>query len=676
MALDLAWLIPALPLAAFALVALFGKWTPERGGWLTFLAIAASGVLSLLVGWDVWQHHREAFHVSDAFIWTLQDNLGHAWLEAGSLVFDMGVYVDNLTAFLLVPVGILTTGIALYSLGYMGPEKEGYHLDDGTHVHIDGRQRYYAALALFVAGMLGFVLGSNLLMMFIFWEIMGLCSYLLIGYWYAKPSASAAAQKAFLTTRVGDVFFLLGLAVLAVTFGDVTGQAFVLDLDVILAEENISAVASASPNTLGLALLCLFVGAVGKSAQFPLHIWLPDAMEGPTTVSALIHAATMVKAGVFLIARFMPLYAQVDWVLMTVAGIGALTALLAASMAVFNNDIKRVLAFSTISQLGYMFLGMGAVALVAGGFTAGLLHLLNHAFFKALLFLCAGAVGFAIHSYDMREFGGLKKYMPVTAWTMFIATLSISGVPPFSGFWSKDLLLEEVWLGFAEGGSMFFLALWVIALVTAGLTAYYMFRLWFMTFLGDYRGDHDEDHLHDGTWHMNAVLIVLAGISIVTGFAIFLPEGFVFLPEHPLHFSLGHLIGAWQTYAGLGVVAIGIAAAWAKWNPSAVEDSITADEDYQGYPKVAYRRYYLTEIYYAAVDKTVVAGAFLLDTFDRLVIDAAVDLVGKVNAAMGDWGRKLQTGLVSDYALAILSGVLLMVIVVVYILRYTVGGGL
>jgi len=677
MVMEYAWLIPALPLAAFVLVTLFGSRLPERGGYISAGAIVASGALAVYTAWESWGRLTESFrgehgHWGEAFTWTFQDALGTAWLEAGNFVFDLGVYLDSITAWLLGAVGILTAGIALYSIGYIRPEKEGYHLDDGSPIHVDGRQRYYAALALFVGSMLGFVLGSNLLEMFVFWELMGLCSYLLIGFWYAKPSAAAAAKKAFLVTRVGDVFFLGGLVTLAVIFGDAVGSAVALDLSTLLDTATIEAVAAAHPTALGLSVLGLFIGAVGKSAQLPLHVWLPDAMEGPTTVSALIHAATMVKAGVFLVARFFPLFDAVPWVLYTVAVVGAVTAFVAATMAVVNYDIKRVLAFSTISQLGYMFMGLGVGAAVAGGFAAGLFHLLNHAFFKALLFLCAGAVGFALHNYDMRDFGGLKEYMPITAWTMLAATLAISGIPPFSGFFSKDELLSEAFLAGKEHA--LFYGVWALALITAGLTAYYMFRLWFMTFLGDYRGDHEEE-LADGTWHMNLVLGVFAVFTLVTGFAVFFASDNL-LFHHALEVTPAKLVTSWKTYLSLGVAGAGIALAWTRYGPDNVEDHLTPVGEETGAEGVMIDRYYVTEAYYKATDAIVLGLARLFDAFDTHVVDWSVDAIGRFNNWMGRVGSRWQTGRVSDYATWILSGLLAFVVIVVYILRYTIGRGI
>ena len=478
--LDYAWLIPALPALAAVLITLFGLRTPEKGGWIAVALVGFAGALSLGVFYEglrqvTWEnpHLRE-------FNWFTTGT------GANALQMNFGLYIDPLTIFMLFTVGILVTLIALYSTGYMHAE--------GT-----GRRRYYAELTLFITGMLGMVVSSNYLMAFVFWEIMGLCSYLLIGYWYNKPSAASAAKKAFLTTRVGDAFLLVGLGILFIQFKT-------LDFDALFA-----AAAQGAPGVdrgaLLLANACIFIGAVGKSAQFPLHTWLPDAMEGPTTVSALIHAATMVKAGVYLVARSYPLFVLTPEVLVAVAVIGGFTALFAASLALTNWDLKRVLAYSTLSQLGYMFLGLGvagalywahgehtaAIAATAlTGVTVAVFHLFSHAFFKAGLFLSAGSVGHAMHHaanpYDMRAMGGLRKYMPITAFAMLMGTISIAGVPPFSGFFSKDSIIHEVYLAAVETGAVLWWVLFGMAVLTAGMTAYYMFRLYFLTFEGTHRG--------------------------------------------------------------------------------------------------------------------------------------------------------------------------------------------
>ncbi|MFA5862825.1 MAG: NADH-quinone oxidoreductase subunit L, partial [Candidatus Thermoplasmatota archaeon] len=476
--MDYAWLIPALPALAAAAIALFGMRTPEKGGWLAVLLVGLAGALSLGVFYEGLR--------LDPVSWDAPFLRSFNWFTTGGFSIDMGLYIDPLTIFMLFTVGILVTLITLYSTGYMH--------DEGP-----GRRRYYAELTLFITGMLGLVVSNNYLMLFVFWEIMGLCSYLLIGYWYHKPSAASAAKKAFLTTRVGDAFFLVGIGILFVSFKTLNFHE--------LFEMASKGAPGVDRNVLLLANSCIFIGAVGKSAQFPLHTWLPDAMEGPTTVSALIHAATMVKAGVYLVARSYPLFVLTPQLLVAVAVIGGFTALFAATLALTNWDIKRVLAYSTLSQLGYMFLGLGvagallwahgdegaAIATVAfTGVTVALFHLFSHAFFKAGLFLSAGSVGHAMHHaqnpYDMRNMGGLRKYMPITAFAMLMGTISISGIPPFSGFFSKDSIVHAIYEVATETGSPIYWVLFGVAVITAGLTAYYMFRLYFLTFEGEHRG--------------------------------------------------------------------------------------------------------------------------------------------------------------------------------------------
>ncbi|MGQ0536985.1 MAG: NADH-quinone oxidoreductase subunit L [Methanobacteriota archaeon] len=647
MVLEYAWLIPTLPVLAFVAVLFAGPRTPERGGYIALAGIGGAGLLSVLVFWSVWQGHAASFE--EPFVATRQ------WIAAGEHTITFGVYVDNLTALLLLAVGILTTCIALYSLGYMHGEKDGYDVDE-THIDVDGRRRYYAELALFVAGMLGFVVSYNLWQAFIFWEVMGLCSYLLIGYWYARPSAAAAAKKAFLVTRVGDVSFLLGIILLQVKLGSV-------DFTHLFSEEA-KAVLSADLGYTTTALLLLFGGAVGKSAQFPLHVWLPDAMEGPTTVSALIHAATMVKAGVFLVARLFPIFALSHDALLVVAAVGAVTAFLTAAMALWNNDLKRVLAFSTISQLAYMFLGLGAAGIAAAGYTASMYHLLNHAFFKALLFLGAGAVGHALHTYDMRELGGLKTKIPLTAYTMLLGCLAIAGVPPFSGFFSKDELLASVYEA-AEHDPVY-LGLFALGVATAAMTAFYMFRLWWMTFAGSYRGHHDLHHVHSEPRTMAVVLGFLAVWTILPSLWFTKIGDFVFF-GHEAHFSIAHLLGSWLTYVSLGAAALGIYVAWANYRPERVESSILPDSAYRGVRLFFYRRMYIDDLYDWASVKAGVGLARLLDWMDRSVIDGVVDGVGAVSLAASRLARRMQTGNVQDYAALLLAGVLAMIAFLIYV---------
>src|SRR5213083_2804299 len=474
-----ACLILLLPLAAFVIIGLLGRWLRDGSGYVAVAGMLGSLVLSLYVFVQVLAQGA----LGGGFASQTID--GYVWLPSipGNEI-RISLLIDNLSSLMLVLVSFLCLLIFIYSLGYMHEE--------------EGKPRYYAEVSLFATGMLGTVSADNFLQLLIFWEIMGLCSYLLIGFWYSKPEAAAAAKKAFLVTRVGDVLFLVGVLVIwnvfgTLSFGEIQGKMASLYPNPL------------TPQLLTLIPLLLFGGAVGKSAQFPLHAWLPDAMEGPTTVSALIHAATMVKAGVYLTARsfifLVPLAPGVQppfTAILVIAGIGGFTAIFAATMAVVNFDIKRVLAFSTISQLAYMFLGLGAGAYLmateavngepvnSAGYSAALYHLFNHAFFKALLFLSAGSVIHAVHTNDMRQMGGLSHHLPITSKTMLFGALALAGIVPFSGFFSKGEILSVTFEAGAEQPG--FYLLYASGVVTAFLTAFYIFRLWFMTFRGEYRG--------------------------------------------------------------------------------------------------------------------------------------------------------------------------------------------
>src|SRR5713226_2238477 len=439
------WLILLLPLGAFLGVAVAGRRLREGGGYVVVGAMAGSLVLSLYVFVQVLMQGGLGGNFAPQTI------TGYVWLPSipGNEI-RISIPIDNLSSLMLVLVSFLCLLIFMYSLAYMHEE--------------EGKPRYYAEVSLFATGMLGTVSADNFLQLLIFWEIMGLCSYLLIGFWYHKPEAAAAAKKAFLVTRVGDVLFLIAVLIIW------------SELGTLCFNEIATRVGLLSPQLLTLIPLLLFGGAVGKSAQFPLHTWLPDAMEGPTPVSALIHAATMVAAGVYLVARAFPLFSASPTAMLVVAWVGGFTTIFAATQGLVMSDIKRVLAYSTISQLGYMMLGLGV-----GSLTAGTFHLVSHAFFKALLFLAAGAV---IHNtggeQNMFYLGGLFRKMPITAITFLIGALALAAIPPFSGFWSKDEVLTAT---YASGNSILFL----FALVTAGLTAFYIFRAWFLTFLGERR---------------------------------------------------------------------------------------------------------------------------------------------------------------------------------------------
>ncbi|MBD3162088.1 MAG: NADH-quinone oxidoreductase subunit L [Candidatus Eisenbacteria bacterium] len=464
-------LILLLPLAGFAIQMFFGTRLPRKGDWLSTGLIGISLVLGIVM-----------------FIRTLGVfDAGYArqvhwpWIDIGGFRVGMGILFDNLTAVMLMVVGIVSFLVHLFSIGYL---------------HGDVRySRYFGYLGIFSFSMLGLVLCDNLLALYVFWELVGLSSYLLIGHWFEKKSASDAAKKAFLTTRIGDVGMFIGIMILYAKLGT-------FRFDEIFAAVADGEIGGSLLTWAGVGLFC---GAIGKSAQFPLHVWLPDAMEGPTPVSALIHAATMVAAGVYMVGRLFLLFTPEA--LLVIAYIGLITAVMAASIAIVQTDIKKALAYSTISQLGYMITALGV-----GGYTAGLFHLMTHAFFKALLFLGSGSVIHAVHSQEMPDMGGLRKKMPVTFWTFLVATLAISGVPGLSGFFSKDMILGAS-LAFGMEHSSH-LIIFLLLLVTAGVTAFYMFRVVFLTFLGRPRDEERYAHAHESPAVMTIPLTVLAVLAV------------------------------------------------------------------------------------------------------------------------------------------------------------------
>ena len=420
---------------------------PKLAGYTTITAVTASLILSVVVLFKLLGAANHELTVPQ-INWVIIEN---------GVTMHLGLMVDSLTGIMLLVVNIVSLMVQIYSQGYM-KDDTGYH-------------RYYAIMSLFTAAMLGLVMADSLLLAFMFWELVGLCSYLLIGFWFHKPSAANAAKKAFIVTRIGDFGFLAAIILLY----SHTGTFNINEL------KGLAITGALAGTTLTWAAIGIFAGAIGKSAQFPLHVWLPDAMEGPTPVSALIHAATMAAAGVFLVARTYPLFEYSATALHAVAIIGGFTAIFAASIALVQNDIKRVLAYSTISQLGYMMLG-----LATGGVAVGIFHLFNHAFFKALLFLGAGSINHATKTFDMREMGGLRKAMPKTFATFLIGAASLAGIWPLAGFWSKDAILANAW---DNQRLLFFLVI-----ITVFMTAFYMFRVVFLTFGGTYRG---KEHLHE-----------------------------------------------------------------------------------------------------------------------------------------------------------------------------------
>ena len=644
----MALLIPALPILAAGLIFLFGKKMWRGGAWISIVAVAASFALSLPFFWRMiqggeplgWQ--TEWFHVSG---------------PDGGYPFMVGVLFDNLSVWLMTLVSLLSLLIIVFSTAYLSDETD------------EKLRRYYAVKSLFVAGMLGTVVMDNYLMLFVFWEVMGVCSYLLIGYWYHKQSAAVAAKKAFLVTRLGDIFLFLGIILLFTTFHTFNYRAlFHMDL-------------AGHKETVFWAGLFIFGGAVGKSAQFPLDLWLPDAMEGPTTVSALIHAATMVKGGVFLVARSWPLLlVSGDNLFLIIGVVGGFTAIYTATMALVATDIKRVLAFSTLSQLGYMFLALGAGGVLflhtgsGAGFTAAMLHLMNHAFFKALLFLGSASVILGLHHHqDLREMGGLAKKMKTTHVTMLIGSLSIAGIIPLSGFWSKDQVLETAFSAGATN-SVFFL-LWVMGVLTAALTAFYMFRMMYLAFYGTPRTEHAE-HAHESPSVMTVPLAILAVAAAVSGLWLIAGPGFSGIIHYPYSLDLGEAeiessgtllhnfflgANAWLTYLSLAVALAGIWFARARYAAGLPADEVATPT--KGWRGLLYRRYYVTEAIYEPLGNTVAYGtAKVAAWFDRRGIDGAVNGIANRTDEAGSRARRWQDGHLTTYMASIAIGVALLLV--------------
>ncbi|MEM4728741.1 MAG: NADH-quinone oxidoreductase subunit L [Thermoplasmata archaeon] len=638
-----AWLIPVFPLVAFPFILFFGKRTPKEGGALAIAAVGLSLILSLLVVVDVARGivpppAGEGEGAGEAGPGAYESSITWAGLPGVRTPLEAGVLVDHLTCLMLVVVSLIGWLVVVYSVGYMARD--------------DGKLRYYAEISLFIGVMLGLVLANNFLMVFIFWELVGLCSYLLIGFWYRKPEAAAAAKKAFLVTRVGDVLFLVGVISIYSNFGTLNFRDIQQQLAAALDGGTLDV------RALTTMALLVFGGAVGKSAQFPLHVWLPDAMEGPTTVSALIHAATMVKAGVYLVARAFFLFEHAPDALLTVAWIGGVTALMAATMAIVATDIKRVLAYSTISQLGYMMLALGV-----GGYSAAMFHLQNHAFFKALLFLCAGSVIHAMETNDMRQMGGLGRRMRLTSLTMLIGVLAITGVVPFSGFWSKDEIIASVY----HSGSWALLAL---AVLTALLTSFYMFRLWFLTFAGEPRS-REAGEAHESPPVMTVPLLVLAGFAVLSGF-IGTPlwpqfQSFIHWGQHEaeaLDATTASLMGA-----SLAVALIGLSLAYVFYiSRKASPDRAVSGGAGKAIHTLLVQKYYMDHLYYAFAEKVVWTFSRLCDAFDLRVIDGAVNRVSDGAVRAGESWRRAVTGNVQHYAVGIVIGICLLIVLILFIL--------
>lgn len=617
-----AWLLPALPLAAFLLIVAFRRWLPAQGAWIAILLTGAGALLF----WPI----------LNALLADGPRLYQPVWFAVGEDVFFAPYIVDPLSTTLLGVVLTCSFLIQVYSLGYLaGEPRFGW---------------FFAVVALFTAAMLGLVLSASLLTLYICWELVGVCSYLLIGFWYDRPAAVAAAKKAFITTRVGDVGLFIGILLLFRATGT-------FDIPAIVAGARSGAI---DGGLLTIATLLMLLGAIGKSGQFPLHVWLPDAMEGPTPVSALIHAATMVTAGVYLVARLFPLFELAPTSLAVVAAIGLISAFGASLLALVQTDIKRVLAYSTISQLGLMLLSLGS-----GFLAAAIFHLTTHAFFKALLFLSAGSVIHGSGRQNLDELGGLRRAMPVTALTLLAGAGALAGFPLTSGYFSKD----EILLGLLERNVLLFVA----GLVISALTAFYTFRLWFRTFLGETRG-----HPHESPWIMLAPLVAFAVPALVVGGLVYLPFGpaanvIAFLTgdtgQPPAQYEV---IGSYYRahhesppnllVLGLSAVAAltGIGAAWARYGRGLAPARSTGPLG-----TLLENGYYVDALYGWITGRLVMGISGLLAWFDRRwVNDAGVNGAGRLPSVVGTRLRYLQTGNLSNYGLAIVAGLALIAAIV------------
>lgn len=625
------WYIPLLPLFGAVFLGIFGYRLPK---WVVTVigngTVGFSFLLSVLAFTEVIAGN------------TFDGNLFN-WIVAGSFKATFGVMVDQLSSVMMLVVTGVGFLIHIYSVGYMS--------------HDPGYPRFFTYLNLFIFSMLLLVMGNNLLLLYLGWEGVGLCSYLLIGFWYHKPSAANAGMKAFITNRIGDVGFAIGIFLIFSTIGSIMYS------DILHSGAQL-----AGAGILTVTLIMLFIGATGKSAQFPLYVWLPDAMEGPTPVSALIHAATMVTAGVYMVARFNALFAMSKVAMTIVVVIGTFTALFAATMALTQNDIKKVLAYSTISQLGYMFIGVGV-----GAYAAGIFHLMTHAFFKALLFLGAGSVIHAMHEeQDIQKMGGLYKKIKITAITFIIAWLAISGIPPFAGFFSKDAILAKAF--------EFHWLVWVFGVIGAGLTAFYMTRLVMLTFFGESRVDPAvEPKIHESPRVMTIPLMVLAVLSVIGGwvgipevlhggnhfehflhpvFAQGMEHARAVLGDHHVSHALEYVLMAISVAVALGGIFLGYSM-YIKKKP----DPVAMAQKYRGVYTMLYNKYYMDEIYQKLFIQPFVSfSRWMWAKIDVGIIDNLVNATGKIMIVLALLLRRIQTGYLQLYAVFIMAGMILVLV--------------
>lgn len=616
-----AWLIPLYPLLAFVLIVSL-RWVnilkERHGSGIVIVTTVASLLHSALLLLTAKGHFAP-------FGETI------TWLQAGPLQLPMGYFVDAAGMMMLLVVTTVSLLIHIYTRGYMS-EDPGY-------------SRFYAYLALFNFSMLSLVLSSSLFQMYVFWEMVGVSSYLLIGFWFTKPSAAQAATKAFLMNRIGDFGLLIGILTLLFYSRDwLHGPVLMFSHMPQIAQ---AALGAAGPTVFTIIAVLLFMGPVAKSAQLPLHTWLPDAMEGPTPISALIHAATMVAAGVFLIARLYPVFTLSSTAMSVIAVVGVLTAFVAATIALTQVDIKKALAYSTMSQLGYMVMAMGL-----GAYTAGLFHLMTHAYFKAMLFLCSGSVIHGCHhEQDMRQMGGLKHKMPLTWLTYLIGTVAITGVLPFAGFWSKDEILAT-----AYGQPLFF----AVALLTAGMTSFYMFRTYFLTFEGEYRG---HAHPHESPNVMTYPLLVLAVPSVLIGAVLAMGWG---VPSFAklIHFGEHHHEGFNYLVMGLStsVAWLGLGLSWLMYGKKVIDPAKIAAAVRPLYT-LSWNKWFFDDAYLGIAQKIYLPFADLSSWFDRTVIDGLVGLSARSVTYTGGVLRRIQTGSLQLYLVVLFVSISVLFIV-------------
>lgn len=628
-------LIPLIPLAVFLLLGIFNKKIkPAISGYIGVAGLLVSTVLSFNTAYQYFFVNGKADGVYQTFVEKT------VWMNfTDTLAIDMGIQIDPISVMMLIVVSIVSLMVNIYSRGYMKGD--------------DGYTKFFAFLGLFSFSMYGLVMASNLFQIYIFWELVGVSSYLLIGYYYTKPSAVSAAKKAFIVTRFADLGFLIGILII----GYYTGT---YDFETLNNPEGNAILNWASTSFMGLsvltwALILIFIGGAGKSAMFPLHIWLPDAMEGPTPVSALIHAATMVVAGVFLVARLFPMFYFVEdgFALDIVAYVGAFSSLFAAIIAITQTDIKRVLAFSTMSQLGYMMLALGVSGYEGHdglGYMASMFHLFTHAMFKALLFLCAGSVIHAVHSNYLKDMGGLRKYMPITHITFLIAALAIAGVPPFAGFFSKDEILVAA---FEHNKLIYFVGIFV-----AGLTAFYMFRIYFGIFWG--KETKYEHKPHESPISMTFPLMFLALLSIVGGFIPF--SEFVTPDKAGFEAHLNYPLAA----VAVGVGLIGITLAWVFYK----KENNLADKMVNFFGPLyqwTSDKFYFDEIYLFITKKIIFNRISApIAKFDKKYVDGTMVGIGNKTILASEKIKGMQSGKVQDYAFAFIAGIVVIAIIFIY----------